>query len=115
MSRGLPSGKEIVVLRLLSDAPSSGKYGLELVAEYQKALGRGSVYVILSRMQDKGLVESRTPKRADHPGLPRPRYRITALGQKTLQAVEAAQSVLPRLAFRQAVQGIIADWVQVAR
>jgi DNA-binding PadR family transcriptional regulator len=113
MSKGMPSGKEVVVLRLLRDAPS-GMYGLEMVDQSQGALGRGSVYVILSRMQDKGLVESRTPKRADHPGLPRPRYRITALGQKTLQAAEAAQSILPGLAFRQAIQGIIA-WMQVAR
>jgi DNA-binding PadR family transcriptional regulator len=94
MSKGLPSGKEMVVLRLLREAPSSGLYGLELVGESEGALGRASVYVILSRMQDKGLVESWTPKRADHPGLPRPRYRITALGQRTLRAAEAAQTIL---------------------
>jgi len=113
MSKGLPSGKEIVVLYLLRDAPS-GMYGLEMVEQSQGSLGRGSVYVILSRMEKKGFVESRTPKRADHPGLPRPRYRITGLGLKTLQAVEAAQRILPGLAFRQAVHGFVA-WAQVTR
>ena len=94
MSKGLPSSKEIVVLRLLRDAPSSGMYGLELVNESDGLLGRASIYVILSRMEEKGLVKSRTPQSDGHPGLPRPRYRITALGQKGLQATEAAQTIL---------------------
>jgi DNA-binding PadR family transcriptional regulator len=100
MSKGLPSGKEIVVLRLLRGAPASGMYGLELVSESEGSLGAGSVYVVLSRMQEKGLVKSHTPQSDDHPGLPRPRYRITALGQKSLQAAEAAHSILHGMALR---------------
>jgi len=100
MSKGLPSGKELVVLRLLREAPSSGMYGLELVGESAGLLGRGSVYVVLSRMQDKGLVRSHTPQSDDHPGLPRPRYRITGLGVKSLQAAEAAHSILHGMGLR---------------
>jgi DNA-binding PadR family transcriptional regulator len=108
MSKGLPSGKELVVLRVLSEAPKSGMYGLEMVHHSQGSLGRGSVYVILSRMEKKGLVESRIPKCDDHPGLPRPRYRITALGERALQATEAAQSILRGLALR---AGSIMAWL----
>ena len=100
MSKGLPSGKELVVLRLLRDAPSSGMYGLELVGQSDGSLGRASIYVILSRMEDKGLVKSRTPQSDGHPGLPRPRYRITALGQRALQAADTAQSILHGMALR---------------
>jgi DNA-binding PadR family transcriptional regulator len=106
MLKGLPSGKELVVLRLLHDAPSSGEmYGLEMVEKSRESLRRGSVYVVLSRMEEKGLVKSRTPQSDGHPGLPRPRYRITALGQRALQAAEAAQSILHGMALR--VQGIM--------
>jgi DNA-binding PadR family transcriptional regulator len=54
-------------------------------------------------MEDKGFVKSHTPATADHPGLPRPHYKITALGERSLKAVEAAQQVLgARLAMVQA-------------
>jgi DNA-binding PadR family transcriptional regulator len=78
-------------------------YGLELVKAAEGLLGRAGVYVILSRMEDKGFVKSHTPATADHPGLPRPHYKITALGERSLKAVEAAQQVLgARLAMVQA-------------
>jgi DNA-binding PadR family transcriptional regulator len=92
MKNRLPSDKELVILRLLRDG-SVEMYGLELVDASDGALGRASVYVTLSRMETKGFVKSRTPSKDDHPGLPRPRYRITALGERAFQAAEAAQLV----------------------
>jgi len=65
-------------------------YGLQLVSESDGQLKRGTVYVTLSRMTDKGLVVALRDEGADgHPGLPRPRYRITSQGLKLL-AAEAA-------------------------
>ena len=93
MKSRLPSDKELVILRLLRDgAPEM--YGLELVKASEGALGRASIYVTLARMETKGFVKIRTPTDDGHPGLPRPRYKITGLGEKALQAAEAAQLVM---------------------
>ena len=89
----LPSDKELLVLRLLRDG-SPEMYGLELVKASEGELGRASIYVTLARMEAKGFLKARTPRTDDHPGLPRPRYRITALGEKALRASEAAQVVM---------------------
>ena len=63
-------------------------YGLELVSASGEKLKRGTVYVTLGRMEEKGFIKSRVDRKASHPGLPRPRYRIEALGQRALQAAE---------------------------
>ena len=93
MSSRLPSDKELIVLRILKDSPR-GMYGLELSKASNGALGQAAVYVTLSRMESKGFVKSHTPTTDDHPGLPRPQYKITALGERALKAAEAAQEVL---------------------
>jgi DNA-binding PadR family transcriptional regulator len=93
MRNRLPSGKELVVLRLLRDGASE-MYGLQLVEASNGRLGRASIYVILSRMEDKGLLKSHTPPRDDHPGLPRPRYRVTALGQRALHGADAFEGAM---------------------
>ena len=50
------SGKEYLVLELLvANGPS---YGLQLVTESKGQLKRGTVYVTLGRMEEKGYVES---------------------------------------------------------
>jgi DNA-binding PadR family transcriptional regulator len=87
------SRKEAVILQLLG---SSGElYGLELVASSQGQLKRGTVYVTLSRMEEKGYVEARqTPAPEGAGGLPRRRYRATAAGQLAVQALERALSAL---------------------
>ena len=59
------------------------RYGLELVDAANGALKRGSVYVILARMEEKGFVESRhddCPSGASGP--PRRLYRATPYGRK---------------------------------
>lgn len=74
------------MLRLLA---GTEQYGLELVAASDGALKRGTVYVTLARMADKGLVLVRRPPAGKHEaGLPRPRYRASALGQRLLAATE---------------------------
>ena len=66
-------------------------FGLQLVEQSNGALKRGTVYVTLGRMQDKGYVESRTEKQAPGAiGLPRRLYKPTAYGLRVLAAWEAA-------------------------
>lgn len=61
-------------------------YGLELVEASEGALKRGTVYVTLGRMQEKGFVESRPERPAGASGLPRRLYRPTGLGLRVLDA-----------------------------
>ena len=82
------SRTEHVILELLV---GEEMFGLQLVEESRGALKRGTVYVTLSRMQDKGYVESRTEKQpAGAIGLPRRLYKPTAYGLRVLKAWQAA-------------------------
>jgi DNA-binding PadR family transcriptional regulator len=78
------SSTERLILDLLKD---SEKFGLQLVDRSEGALKRGTVYVTLGRMQDKGYVESRTePLPAGAIGLPRRWYKPTDYGLRVLDA-----------------------------
>ena len=86
------SAKEALILELLLQDPCAGMYGLELVKQSGDRLKRGTVYVSLARMQDKGFIESRLEERPPGAvGLPRPLYYPTGYGQKVFQAWEMAQ------------------------
>jgi PadR family transcriptional regulator, regulatory protein PadR len=77
--------KEHLILELLASAGPT--YGLDLVVQSDGRLKRGTVYVTLGRMEQKGLVESeQEPSRPGAIGLPRRIYRITGLGQRVLSA-----------------------------
>jgi len=83
-----PSGKELEVLRYLQ-SEVAGMYGLQLVEKSNGAIGRSSVYILLSRLEEKGYVIRTVPTAANHPGLPRPVYRISGLGKQALAIAEA--------------------------
>ena len=87
MANPFATETELLVLRLLRDAPA-GLYGLQLVSTSDGKLKRGTVYVTLGRLEEKGFVESRTKAQSEHAGLPRPVYRITGLGQRALAAAD---------------------------
>jgi DNA-binding PadR family transcriptional regulator len=83
------SSKESLILELLVAAKEM--YGLELVAASTGALKRGTVYVTLGRMEDKGYVTSRLESAPpESGGLPRRLYRPTPLGRGVLGAWSAA-------------------------
>jgi DNA-binding PadR family transcriptional regulator len=89
------SSTEHLILELLA---GNEMFGLQLVEESNGALKRGTVYVTLGRMQDKGYVESWTE--APTPGaigLPRRLYRPTGYGLRVLQAWAAAARTMQRL------------------
>ena len=85
------SSKELLILELLIGAKEM--YGLELVAASGGALKRGTVYVTLGRMEDKGYVVSRLEAAPPATGgLPRRIYAPTALGREVLGAWVTAAS-----------------------
>jgi DNA-binding PadR family transcriptional regulator len=88
----------MLILQLLIDG--SEMYGLELVAASRRRLKRGTVYVTLGRMEEKGYITSRleaAPPEAG--GLPRRVYQPTALGRRVLKAwTSAARDLVPELA-----------------
>ena len=78
------STTERLILDLLRE---SELFGLQLVDRSEGALKRGTVYVTLGRMQDKGYVESRTePLPQGAIGLPRRWYRPTEYGIRVMDA-----------------------------
>ena len=90
------SGKETVILELLLEGHEM--YGLELVDASRRRLKRGTVYVTLGRMQEKGYVESRTePPVPGAIGLPRRLSRPTADGAAVLEAWTRMATALARL------------------
>ena len=98
--RGVPTlpPKEALILELLVD--HAQLYGLELVARSRGRLKRGTVYVTLGRMEDKGYITSRLkdpPKRTG--GLQRRLYEPTAFGRRVLSVwTQVAHRLLPELA-----------------
>jgi DNA-binding PadR family transcriptional regulator len=86
------SSTESLVLDLLE---SSERYGLELVDASGGRLKRGSIYVTLGRMEEKGFVTSRQEDRAPGAiGLPRRIYRPTAYGLKVRDAYRLLRDAL---------------------
>lgn len=79
------SGKESLILDLL--AHGEELYGLQLVAASKGRLKRGTVYVTLGRMEDKGYVTSHAEDAPDGAGgLPRRLYEATPYGLRVLKA-----------------------------
>ncbi len=92
------SAKETLILELL--VRDGELYGLQMVAASRKRLKRGTVYVTLGRMEDKGYVSSRQEDAPpDAGGLPRRLYRATPLGRRVLAAwAKATRLLMPEFA-----------------
>jgi PadR family transcriptional regulator PadR len=80
----LSSGAELHGYRILADLRSAG----DLVA------GESTVYPVLRRLQDDGLVEAAWSDRAD--GNPRKNYRITPQGRAFLDRASIEWAALER-------------------
>jgi DNA-binding PadR family transcriptional regulator len=90
------SGTEEEILDLLVNGGEM--FGLQIVQESQGRVKRGTVYVTLGRMQDKGFVESRfEPPVPAAIGLPRRLYRPTAYGAAVHRAWAQASRAIERL------------------
>lgn len=83
------STKESLILELLVEKDEM--YGLQLVTASRGLLKRGTVYVTLGRMEEKGYIASRLEEApADAGGLPRRLYQPTTLGRRVLKAWSGA-------------------------
>ena len=84
------SPKEMLTLEMLI---SNGEmFGLEMVEASEGELKRGTIYVTLQRMSDKGYIESREePRTMPEIGIPRRKYMLTGLGEKVYQTNLKAQ------------------------
>jgi PadR family transcriptional regulator len=92
------SAKELLILELL--VRDNAMYGLELVAASRGQLKRGTVYVTLGRMEEKGYL---TSQREEGPpstgGLRRRLYQATPLGRELCTAWgRLRQRLVPRFA-----------------
>ncbi len=73
--------KELLALRLLQDNPT-GLYGSELVHLSAGAIGRGTVYTLLDRLVQKGMVRELDEEPTPELQLKRTRHFITGVGQR---------------------------------
>jgi DNA-binding PadR family transcriptional regulator len=90
------SSKESLILELL--AREDEMYGLQLVAASRRRLKRGTVYVTLGRMEEKGYIVSRIAETPPTGGLPRRLYQAT-LGRQVLKRwTSAVGAMLPEFA-----------------
>jgi PadR family transcriptional regulator PadR len=92
------SAKESHILELL--VRDGELYGLQMVAASKRRLKRGTVYVTLGRMEDKGYVASRQEHAPPEVGgLPRRLYRVTPLGRRVLAVwTNATGTLMPEFA-----------------
>lgn len=97
-----PSQKELLILGILhSVAGLDGIGGLDIVGKSEGKIARGTVYVTLDRMEDKGFVESKKSTELP-PGPKRPGahnfssyrrlYSITGYGKRVLAAELASRN-----------------------
>lgn len=77
------SGTEQAILQLLVNLGGE-RYGKELVEKSGGFLNQRSIYVFLSRMEDKGFLASRNGEADITRGVPRKYFRLTALGRRVL-------------------------------
>jgi len=96
---GLPSlsRKEFVILEMLIE---NGRelFGLEMVEASDNELKRGTVYVTLQRMQEKGLVDSKPEARpTPEIGIARRVYSVTGYGHQVYRAHKVAKQMMNSL------------------
>lgn len=79
------SDTQAKILSLLVTRAAQGAYGSELVHLSGGTLKRGTVYTLLGRLEDAGLVTLEEEEPTETLALPRTRYRITGAGYRALE------------------------------
>ncbi len=89
-----PSAQTTMLLDALADRPDQWRYGYELVS--QLGVSSGSLYPILMRLADRGLLEAvwETDGRPGRP--PRHLYRLTPSGLDYVGQLAATPAPSPR-------------------
>jgi PadR family transcriptional regulator len=92
--RRRPSPQTVSVLQALLAGPGEWRYGYELGREV--GLKAGSLYPILIRLTERGLLEARWEEHSAGSGRPpRHLYRLTASGRELARAVAAPPPGVP--------------------
>lgn len=78
------SAAEFLIMQLLVDHNQKEMYGLELVRNSGGKLKKGTVYVLLGRLEDKGFISGRTV--VEQSEIPRKMYQPTGLGNRVYSA-----------------------------
>ncbi len=81
--------KELMILRMLNE--NDELYGLQMIEDSGGKLKRGTIYVYLDVMEDKGLITSYKEEKHPDRRTQRRKYKITELGQlevAVLQRIE---------------------------
>lgn len=82
---------EALIMGILLNKASAEIYGWELLDASNGKLKKGTIYVILNRMEEKGYIESHKENRRDGArGLPRRMYKLTGMGHRLISAWEIA-------------------------
>jgi PadR family transcriptional regulator PadR len=98
--------EELVLLAILSQGENA--YGVTIRQALEEATARsitvGSLYTTLSRLEDKGLVQSRVGEpTAERGGRAKKHYRVNGSAQSLLREVQAARR---RLMSPEAIGGL---------
>ena len=90
-----PSPQTVSVLRALTADPAGWRYGYEL--GQQVGLKAGSLYPILIRLTERGLLEARWEEQSETSAgrPPRHLYRLTGSGRELAEQVAPASAAAP--------------------
>jgi DNA-binding PadR family transcriptional regulator len=86
------SRTEFLIMRLLIGNSGKEMYGLEMVDKSDGELKKGTIYVLLGRLEEKGFVKARTETTGTS-AIPRRLYRPTGLGQKVFEAWSSVAAI----------------------
>lgn len=76
------TAKEFLILKMLVNG-SNELYGLQMVSDSDGMLKKGTIYVTLGRLEDKGYIESHKEEaKPKERGLPKRLYKATGHGAK---------------------------------
>ena len=98
-----PSSQTLKVLRALAADPTAWRYGYELGGEV--GLGSGSLYPILVRLSDRGLLEAMWDSALAGGRPPRHLYRLTAHGLEYATAHALPATTVSRGSLRPDLRG----------
>jgi len=95
-----PSAQTAAILSTLAEAPANWRYGYELCQ--QTGLQAGSMYPILMRLADRGLLEAKWERDLPVGRPPRHLYRLTGEGRKLARELAAnrGKAGIPRARLR---------------
>jgi DNA-binding PadR family transcriptional regulator len=84
-----PSAQTVSVLLALAESPAKWRYGYDL--SQQTGLKAGSMYPILMRLADRGLLETSWETEVSAGRPPRHLYRLTGEGRAAAKELAAAE------------------------